>query len=194
MKERRVVEIGRGKSAIHIFWKIVFMIIIAFQLAILSLILLTKAGIDFTFLRISIGVVYLTFIPGFLLLCSISELNKLDILSILLFSIGLSLFVLIFIGILLNLLFPLFNVQNPISDIYLLSGISLVVIFLTAYNYRKFKSNNKNLLLNLTLKDVIKLKNDLNLYLFLIFLTILSILAGLYIRTFQNSLILLFLL
>ena len=86
-----------------------------------------------------IGFIYLTFVPGILIL-RILNLHKLGTLPVLLYSAGLSLATLMFTGFIMNTLFPLFGISDPISLVPLICTISIVVIILSSFAYIRDRS------------------------------------------------------
>src|SRR5208283_1975940 len=71
--------------------------------------------------------IFLTFLPG-LLLIYILKLQKLKLVEKFVFSIGLSIFLLMFIGLLMNYLYPLFGYKAPLSAESLLITLSAVTL------------------------------------------------------------------
>ena len=73
--------------------------------------------------------VYLTFFPGFLLLIAL-KVEKRDMLEIILLSVGLSIALVMFIGFMINMLYPILGISQPLSTIPLtltMSGVTLVL-------------------------------------------------------------------
>ncbi|MDD4247588.1 MAG: DUF2206 domain-containing protein [Methanosarcina sp.] len=92
-------------------------------------------GLEFPILRQLIGFIYLTLVPGVLIL-RILKLHKLSNIETLLYSVGLSVSVLMFIGLFINIVYPnLFGLSNPISAVPLIVTISIVtaVLCITCY-------------------------------------------------------------
>jgi Predicted membrane protein len=100
------------------------------QLSLLALIMLEITGINLSLFRQIVGFVYLTFIPGTLLI-SILKPRKFGSIEILLCIIGLSLSFMLFFGVILNFLLPPFGLTKPISLWPLLSGFMIVTSSLT---------------------------------------------------------------
>jgi len=114
--------------------------IIAFQLIVLIIIGLSIFGLEISALRTIVCSAYLFFVPGVLIL-KVLKLNKLENLEILLFSVGLSIFIVMFVGFGINFLLPLIGINNPISLIPLTSSISAIVIILCAIFYIQNKGS-----------------------------------------------------
>lgn len=104
-------------------------IVLAIQLVVFGLIGLDTIGIKIPILRQFVCFIYLSFIPGILFL-RILGLCKLDIIETILYSVGLSLSLLMFTGLLINSLYPLFGIANHISEISLSITLSVIVLFL----------------------------------------------------------------
>ena len=130
------------------FLKIIFVI----QLAMLGVV-----GIDFICLQILIlrqiiGFVYLTFVPGAIIL-RILKIHNLDNTKFVLYSAGLSIAFVMFAGALINSLLPIVNISQPISTLPLTVALSIFIALLCVAAYisdREFQPseidfNTKNL-------------------------------------------------
>ena len=95
-----------------------------------GLIILETIGVNLPIFRQITGFIYLTFIPGALLL-SILKPRKLSSIETFLCAIGLSISFTFFFGAVLNLLLPLIGVAKPLSLWPLLSSFMLMTSFLT---------------------------------------------------------------
>lgn len=104
-------------------------LVLAIQLAILVLIGLAALGLDIPVLRQFIGFIYLTFVPGFLILC-VMRFNNLSTIETLLYSVGLSIAFVMFLGFLMNLLYPLIGISNPISLLPMMGTMTAIVLIL----------------------------------------------------------------
>jgi len=136
--------------------------------------------LDFPLVRQVFGFLYLTFIPGFLLL-KIFKLRRLDNWERILFSLGLSIAFLMLTGLFINELFPLLGVSKPLSlmpILIVLSGVTLSLFFLC---YSKEKGGKNNL------KD----SKVLFYALFLISIPILSISGAMLMNILQSNILLL---
>ena len=121
-------------------WKIkkFLKVVLAIQLALWSLIGLDAVGIQIPILRQLIAFIYLTFIPGILIL-RILKLHKLGNIETLLYSVGLSIATLMFTGLFMDTLYPLFGISGPISVTPLVITISAVVLVLCILSYVRDK-------------------------------------------------------
>lgn len=137
-------------------WRIgkFLLVILSVQLALLGSIGIENIGLHIPLLRQLIGFIYLTFIPGIIIL-RILKLHELDSLETLLYAVGLSLASLMLSGLLLNTLYPLFGLSRPISIINLLITISGVVIILCVICYKRDSDFFADNFINL--KDVLSL-------------------------------------
>ena len=161
-------------------WRIgkFLLVILSIQLTMLGSIGIENIGLHIPFLRQFIGFFYLTFIPGIIIL-RILKLHELDSLETILYAVGLSLASLMFSGLLLNTLYPLFSLSKPISLIQLLITISGVVILLCVICYKRDSDFFAESYINL--KDILSLPA---LFLYLLpFFTIL----GTYSVKYRNS-------
>lgn len=105
--------------------------VFSLQIAFLGLITLNWIGLELPFIRQIITFVYLTFVPGILLL-GLFRINNHGTTEIILYSVGLSLSFLMFIGFLVNTFYPIFGITKPLSEIPLIFTISIIVISLCA--------------------------------------------------------------
>jgi len=83
--------------------------------------------LDVPYVRQIIGFIYLTFVPGIAILKSF-KLDKGDSSETLLFSVGLNITLLMFIGLFLNWLLPMVGLASPLSTLPLLVTMNLVVL------------------------------------------------------------------
>lgn len=86
--------------------------------------------LDIPFARQVIGFIYLTFYPGMLILIILNK-GRFNLTEWVIFSAGISLSLLIIIGLLVNQIGPLLGLLRPISLMPLMIGINLVISILT---------------------------------------------------------------
>ena len=86
------------------------------------------------------GFFFLSFLPGLLVLY-IMKLDKLKLIEKVVFSVGLSVFLLMFIGLLMNSIYPLFGYHTPLSSESLLVSFSIVMVILSAIAYLRNRSS-----------------------------------------------------
>lgn len=113
-------------------------VILALQLTIWGVICLDVAGLDIPILRQVVGFIYLTFIPGIIIL-RILKLHKLGNIETLLYSVGLSIATMMFTGLLMNTVYPFFGIPRPISITPLIITISIIVLALCVLSYMRDK-------------------------------------------------------
>jgi uncharacterized membrane protein len=108
---------------------------------IVHLLLYVTVGLNIPILRQIIVFIYLSFIPGFVLL-KILRLKETSVVDTILFSVGLSIAFLMFVGLLVNELFPILGVLQPLSTIPLEITLSLLTLILFVVGYRQDLSEN----------------------------------------------------
>lgn len=109
-------------------------VILSIQLVMWGVLGLGAIGLEIPVLRQLIAFIYLAFVPGIIIL-RILKLHKLGNIETLLYSVGLSLTTLMLTGLLVNTLYPLVGISEPISLTPLLITISIVVLVLCAICY-----------------------------------------------------------
>lgn len=119
--------------------KEILILVISIQFGLLGSIGLDLIGFNIPILRQLIGFIYLTFIPGMLIL-RILKIHNLGDIDTLLYSTGLSLSTLMFTGFLINMVYPIFGIAKPISSISLSITISVFVLSLCAVCYLRDNS------------------------------------------------------
>ena len=160
-------------------------VILAIQLAMWGVIGLDVVGIQIPIIRQLIGFIYLTFIPGILIL-RVLKLHKLGNIEILLYTVGLSIVTLMFTGFFMNTIYPLLGISGPISFTPLIITISMVVLVLCILSYVRDK--------NFTNPSFIEFKNVLSPpALFLCLLPFLAIFGTYFVNFYQNNILLMFL-
>lgn len=113
-------------------------VILAIQLALWGVIGLDVVSVEIPILREFVGFVYLTFIPGIIIL-RILKLHKLGNIETLLYTVGLSIATLMFTELLMNTVYPLFGISGPISIMPLIITISVVVLIFCVICYVRDK-------------------------------------------------------
>jgi uncharacterized membrane protein len=113
-------------------------VILAIQLALWGVISLDATGFQIPILREFIGFIYLTFIPGIIIL-KILKIHKLGNIETVLYTVGLSIATLMFTGLFMNMAYPFFGISGPISLVPLVITISAVVLVLCVLSYIRDK-------------------------------------------------------
>ncbi len=106
-------------------------------LFIFQVLTLLAVGLNIFLVRQVFSFVFLTFIPGFLIL-KLLKIN-LSFLKTILLSLGLSLAFLMFFGLLLNTLLSVMGVLDPLSTFNIVVSVSLVTLLLSALLYKREK-------------------------------------------------------
>lgn len=174
-----VVDVGTEKLVI---------LALAVQLAMLGAFGLDKLDIKIPILRQLIGFIYLTFVPGILLFKAIKlDKTQTNITEVLLYSVGLSLSIIIFTGALTNFLYPIIGISKPISEILLLLTLCIVVFILC---FICWTSNDKS-----SIHFAVDLKQLLSPFpLLLLLLPFISIFGTYFVNFYDNNSLLLTLL
>jgi uncharacterized membrane protein len=118
--------------------KKLLVVVISLQLSIWGLIWLDSIGMHVPVFRQMLIFIYLTFVPGILLL-RVLKVHDISILETLLYSVGLSISVLMFAGLFINVLLPRLGIPDPISLNILVLMYSVIVLALCALSYVRDK-------------------------------------------------------
>lgn len=129
---------NNSSITINLRTKNLIKIILAIQIVVFVLIYLDHIDIKIPILRQAICFIYLSFIPGILIL-RILKLHKLNTIETILYAVGLSLSLLMFTGALINSLYPLIGILKPISEIPIVITISVIVLLLCFVCYLRDK-------------------------------------------------------
>jgi uncharacterized membrane protein len=183
-------------------WNIknLILLIITIQIIYFSLIILDNMGLRIPILPEVIGFFIVLFIPGTLLL----RLLNLDIKSngeILLYTVGLSVFLLMLIGFLMNTFYPLMGFYKPLSSESIIITITFFIICSSIICYMVDKFKNQQQILNN--KSIAKNKHSLNQLnlnnlqssapeLILILIPLLSILGAYMMNVYQSNILTMF--
>jgi uncharacterized membrane protein len=161
-------------------------IIFSIQVAFLSLLILENLNIYFPKLTSALGIVYLTFIPGFMIL-KIIKFPEEDFFEIILYSVGLSISTLIFLGFFLDIFIPLLGFTKPISFNPLIVVLTIFIILLSIIRYIYIEDCPKNV--NFDMKYLLDPK-----YLFIFLIPPLSIIGVYLMDIYKINLVLLLIL
>ncbi len=155
--------------------------ILSIQLMVWGLLGLTVMGIQVNVLSQIILFVYITFIPGFLIL-RILKLHNLGNIKTILFVIGISLFFIMLMGLLIDYFFPIIGIYHPISLYILMPILSVLTLILSVLSYfRDAEFNNPSYI------DIKSLFS--NTFLFLFIIIILSIISTYIMNTYSNNIL-----
>jgi uncharacterized membrane protein len=158
---------------------------LAFLLANLVLIGLAALGFGIPVLRQIVGFIFLTFIPGILIL-RILRIHNISAIESLVYSVGLSLAFVMFTGLFANFTLPLIGIFNPISVFPLVATVAVFTLILGAVAYardRSFSAGPRQF----NIKEFLSLP-----YLLLFLLPLLAILGAHLVNLCQNNFLLLF--
>ena len=153
-------------------------------LATLGLIGLASLGLDIPILRQIVSFVFLTFIPGILIL-RILKVHNIGTIESLVYSVGLSLAFVMFSGALIDFVLPFMGISKPISLVFVTSTLAIFTIILMAIAYvrdRGFIGSEKAMPAG---------KLQLPPVLFLILLLLLTVLGVALVDSYQNNILLL---
>lgn len=109
-------------------------IALSIQLAVIALIGLDIIGIHIPIMRQAVCFIYLTFLPGVLIL-KLLGFQKMGATNALLYAVGLSLFFIMLVGLAINFLYPLIGIIRPISVLPLLITMSCIISIFIALCY-----------------------------------------------------------
>lgn len=115
-----------------------FKVILSIQFVMWGVIGLDVMGLQIPIIRQFIGFIYLTFVPGILIL-RVLKIHKLGNIETLLYTVGLSIATLMFTGLLMNTVYPVLGIFVPISVVPLVITISVIVLALCVLCYIRDK-------------------------------------------------------
>ena len=96
--------------------------------------------LDIPFLRSVFAFLYFTTIPGLLILY-ILKINKIEFVKKFVLSIGLSIAFLMFVGLFINTLYPLFGISKPLSTRSLVVSFAIIMVILSFVAYKRNKDD-----------------------------------------------------
>lgn len=165
-----------------------FIVTNTFHIALLGLLGLDLINLEIPFLRQFVSIVYLIFIPGFIIL-RLLRIYDLHPIENLLYAIGLSIFFLMLIGYMANNLYPLIGVTSPLSTVYVLLSIVFCLLFLGVVSY--FLDNDSAKTKNFRYIRYEYEEKSSNFTLFLLLIPLLSILGTYFVNFYGNNILLL---
>jgi len=159
----------------------------AILLSMFGLIGLGALGFDIPILRGAVGFVFLTFLPGALIL-RILRIHNVGMVESLLYSAALSVAFGYFAGLFANFALPLASISRPISLLPVITLLSVFILILGAAAYKRDKNFSPP-------PDQFGIEGALlPSYLFLLLLPLLAILGTQLVNAYQNNVVLLLLL
>ena len=141
--------------------------------------------LNIPYIRQILGFLFLTILPGLLIL-QVLKLNKLNTIETILYSVGLSIAFVMLTGFFMNMLYPPLGFSKPISTLPLMITISIILLILSVINYLK----NKDFSISIPISVGELLSPPV---LFLVLLPILAILGALLVTFYGTNAILLLL-
>ncbi len=162
-------------------------VVLAILFAMVALVGLAALGFDVPVLRQIIGFIFLALVPGSLIF-RILRVHNISMAESLVYSVGLSLAFVMFLGLFMNMLYPLIGISKPISIYPMTITITIIILILCAIAYwreKDFLAPSQSVLPPLFSPP----------FLFLILLPLLAILGALLVSYYQdNTLLLIFIL
>jgi uncharacterized membrane protein len=116
--------------------------VLSLQIALWAVMALSALGVPIPIVQPLIGFVYLTFVPGILILAAL-RLRTRDIVETALYAVGLSVTVVLSIGLAANVVFNTLDLIKPFSFIAVTSSVSVVVVLLCAIAYFRNRTHPK---------------------------------------------------
>lgn len=174
---------------------------LAVLLAMLGLVGLGALGFDIPGLRQIVGFIFLSFIPGILIL-KILKVHNIDAVESLLYSVGLSIAFIYFAGLFANFALPLIGISNPISILPTTTTVAIFTLILAGIAYKRdkdFSPSARDCFVEFPRVARDSPRNDREKskflsppYLFLLVLPILAIFGAYLVNSHQNNILLLF--
>ncbi|MFC1998985.1 DUF2206 domain-containing protein [Chloroflexota bacterium] len=158
-------------------------------MAVLVLFGLGVLGYDLPFLRQFFGFIYLTFIPG-LLIVRILKPHTLNTIDTLLYSVALSIAFVMIVGLFANAIYPLIGISRPISILPLIISLTVFVAILSIVAYVRERGRKS---IHPQARSRIWTEIFSPPVLFLLLLPLLSLIGALLVNYYQNNIILLIL-
>ena len=118
--------------------------VLSLQIVLWAVIGLNALGLSIPIFQTLIGFIYLTFVPGILILAAL-KLRYLNIVETALYAVGLSVTVVLGIGLVDNFVLGALNTIKPFSFLAIASSVSFVVLLLCAVAYYRNRTHLKTL-------------------------------------------------
>lgn len=111
-----------------------FIVVLSSQLGFAGVLLWDSIGLSISPVRAIVVVLYISYVPGIVTLRAL-RLHDLGVARTLIYSVALSLALLMLVGFLLNALLPFFGVSQPIRTLFVAPAISTTVLVLLLVSY-----------------------------------------------------------
>ncbi len=159
---------------------------LATLLAAVGLIGLATLGFDIPGLRQIVGFIFLTFIPGILIL-RVLKVHNVSVVESLLYSVGLSIAFIYIAGLFANFVLPLMGVSKPISTFPVTATLAIFTLILGGVAYKRDRDFSA-VPMRFNIRELFSLP-----YLLLLLLPILAIFGTYLVNAYHNNFVLLFL-
>jgi uncharacterized membrane protein len=126
----------------HVSFQTLLVVVLTLQFALWTVMGLNALGWQVPVVQQLIGFIYLTFVPGILIL-SILRVYHLRTTETVLYTVGLSISVVLSIGFVANLVFNALNIIKPFSFLAVTSSVSLAVLVLCGIAYSRNRTYPK---------------------------------------------------
>jgi uncharacterized membrane protein len=122
-------------------WKIrkCLIVVLSLQVAVFGISALESIGLTIFGVREAFGLIYLTFVPGILIL-RILKIHRLSSGETFLITVGTSIVSWTIIGLFMNTIYPLIGITRPISKILLTVTMGTITLILSILSYLRDKS------------------------------------------------------
>lgn len=166
-------------------WRIsrFILLVLIIQVSLLFLISLDNLGINVPLLRPILAFIYLTYIPGIIIL-RIFKIHNLGIVRLILYSTGLSLAAIMTIGVIMNSLLPYIGVNAPLSAASLILTLSVLTLILCFVCYKRDRYFTPSVI------DKHHIKITVYPVLLLLLILFLAIMSTLIVQAFGNNVLL----
>lgn len=116
--------------------KNIFITILSLQIAIIAFFFLNNINIHISPLPEILSIIFLLFIPGFLVIrfLKIKDINPLEFIM---YDLGLSIAFLMFVGFMMNLIYPLLGIKNPLTFLNVFFTINSIIIIMLILTFIK---------------------------------------------------------
>lgn len=160
-------------------------VIIAAHVAMLAVTGFYLGGLDFPVFREAVGFIYLTFVPGFIIL-RLLKIHRLSLIENILYSIGLSIMFLMLVGFLVNTVYSYSGLSHPLATFPLIITTIVILTALTIWSYYRDRDFSEPSYLNVS--DILSPPT-----LFLLLLPLLSVIGAYCVNYHHSNIILMIL-
>lgn len=159
--------------------------VLSFQIALMGILVLESGGFAIPLARTLLWSAFVLFIPGVLLL-RILRIHALSTPETLLYSVGLSISLLMFLGLGMNVIFPVLGIPEPVAEVPVIVTLNVLVLVLCGLSYWLDREYDK--------PGIVQMRTVLNgPALFLCLLPFLAVLGTFCVNAYSNNTLLLLL-